>query len=117
MNNVAELTHKEYWQELLRSHKEAELVKALEAAPVVEAADFLSQLLPIEALGILEKLPVGAQGAVFTEFDDPYQIVLYYLVDKKQFANIFSNMPSGDRADFYQKLDGKEQARLLPYLT
>lgn len=117
MNNVADLTHKEYWQELLRTQKEKELVEALEAAPVVEVADFLSQLLPIKTLEILEKLSDGAQGAVFTEFDDPYQLDLYYLASKRQFANIFSNMPSGYRADFYQKLDGKEQARLLPYLT
>ena len=117
MNNVTDLTHKEYWQELLRRQKEEELAEELEAAPVVEVADFLSQLLPTKALEILENLPIDVQGAVFTEFDEPYQLALYYLVDKKKFANIFSNMPSGYRADFYQKLDGKEQARLLPYLT
>ncbi|OJW72253.1 MAG: magnesium transporter [Candidatus Amoebophilus sp. 36-38] len=117
MNNVAELIQKEHWQGLLVPQKEEELIHALQAAPVVEVADFLAQLSPTKTLGLLTKLSVTTQGAIFAEFDEEYQSILYRLADKKDFANIFSHMPSGHRADFYQKLDGKEQARLLPYLT
>jgi magnesium transporter len=117
MNNVAELTKQEYWQGLLARQKEDELINSLEDAPIVEAADFLAQLSPTKTLGILIKLPVSMQGAIFAEFDDSYQSILYRLTDKKDFAYIFSSMPSEYRADFYQRLDGKEQARLLPYLT
>ncbi|MHB9147961.1 MAG: magnesium transporter [Candidatus Amoebophilus sp.] len=117
MNNGADLTQQEYWQGLLARQKEDELIDFLEDAPIVEAADFLAQLSPTKTLGILIKLPVSMQGAIFAEFDDSYQSILYRLADKKDFAYIFSSMPSEYRADFYQRLDGKEQARLLPYLT
>jgi magnesium transporter len=117
MNNLAESTQKEYWQGLLVPQKEEELIHILKEAPIVEVADFLAQLSPTKTLGLLIRLPFPTQGAIFAEFDEEYQSILYRLADKKDFANIFSHMPSGYRADFYQQLDGKEQARLLPYLT
>ncbi len=57
------------------------------------------------------------QGAIFAELDEELQLTLYQLASKKVFATIFSHMPSGYRADFYQQLNDKEQARLFPYLT
>jgi magnesium transporter len=116
MNNAAELTQKEHWEELL-TQQEEKLIKSLEGAPTVEVADFLVRLSPAQSLALLTKLPPNLQGGIFSELDEAYQLILYRLADKKAFAQIFTYMPSGARADFYQNLDGKEQVRLLPYLT
>lgn len=116
MNNAAELTQKEHWEELL-AQQEGELIKSLEGAPTVEVADFLVRLSPTQSLDLLTKLPSNLQGGIFAELDEAYQLILYRLADKRAFAQIFTYMPSGARADFYQNLDGKEQVRLLPYLT
>lgn len=116
MNNAAELTKKEHWEGLLAQHEQG-LIQSLEGAPAVEVADFLLRLSPTQSLDLLTKLPLNLQGSIFAELDEAYQLILYRLADKRSFAQIFTYMPSGARADFYQNLDGKEQVRLLPYLT
>jgi magnesium transporter len=42
---------------------------------------------------------------------------LFKTVSKKRFAQIFENMPSENRADFFQHLTQEEQSSLLPYLS
>ena len=117
MENVAELTHLEHWTQLLAQQQEQKLLTLLSGAPVVEVAEFLAQQTPNKLLALLNSLPPAMKGAVFAELDQERQLMLYHLASKKDFADIFSHMPSGDRADFYQQLDDKEQGRLFPYLT
>jgi magnesium transporter len=117
MNTTPEITHLAHWSQLLAEHQQNQLLALLSNAPVIEVADFLSQQNPESCLSLLTALPPGLQGAVFAELDEEQQMTLYQLASKKTFSIIFSHMPSGDRADFYQRLDDKEQARLFPYLT
>jgi len=117
MNNPSELSKYEAWHKLIAIQNEVDLIKQLNDAPTVQVADFLHELSPTKSLNILLKLSLVVQGAVFTEFEEEYQFMLYRLADKKDFADIFSHMPSGYRADFYQKMESKEQARLFPYLS
>jgi magnesium transporter len=117
MNATSEITHLAHWSQLLANQQESELLKQLNDAPVVGIADFLGQQNPEQCLSLLTGLQEELQGAVFAELDEAYQLALYQMASKKSFATIFSTMPSGDRADFYQKLDDKEQARIFPYLT
>lgn len=117
MDNVVEVTQLQYWTQLLEQGQEQELLTLLGSAPVVEVADFLAQQTSEKLRALLTLLPAEVQGAVFAEFDEQRQLTLYHLASKKDFAIIFSHMPSSARADFYQQLDDKEQARLFPYLT
>jgi magnesium transporter len=80
-------------------------------------ADFLAQQSTADLLALLARLPVEMQGAVFAEFDEQRQQAVYQLASKRDFATIFSHMPSSDRADFYQQMNDREQAKLFPYLT
>ena len=117
MGDVVKTTQFQPWTQLLEQRQEQELLALLSNAPVVEVADFLAQQPAEHLLELLVRLPVEVQGATFAEFDEQRQQTLYQLAIKKDFATIFSHMPSSDRADFYQQLDDKEQARLFPYLT
>ena len=114
---LTEVNSKGRWQELWVQGNENALIQQLAIAPIVEVADFLSSLPVAKTLRVLTQLPQPIQGMVFAEFDEPYQLLIYKLAAKKYFANIFSCMPSDSRADFYQKLDGREQVRLFPYLN
>ncbi|MEO1219358.1 MAG: magnesium transporter [Bacteroidota bacterium] len=115
--HTTEIVHLNSWNQLLAQHQEQQLSTLLSHAPPVEISDFLLKQSPATALKILTPLPQPLQGSVFAELDGSYQLSLYQLASKKNFAAIFSHMPSDDRADFYQRLGDKEQARLFPYLT
>ena len=117
MDNVVKTTQLQSWTQLLEQRQEQELLALLSSAPVVEVADFLAQQPAEHLLALLVRLPAEVRGATFAEFDEQRQQTLYQLASKKDFAPIFSHMPSSERADFYQQLDDKEQARLFPYLT
>lgn len=110
-------TQFEHWTELLNQGQEQELLAYLRDAPIVSVKDFLGRQSPDKLLKLLTLLPIEVQGAIFAEFDEQLQLALYQRASRKIFSFIFSQIPSGDRADFYQRLDDKEQLRLLPYLA
>lgn len=117
MSNAVETTQLRSWKQLLEQGQESELLALLSRAPVVGVADFLAQQATADLLALLAQLPVEMQGAVFAEFDEQRQQAVYQLASKRDFATIFSHMPSSDRADFYQQMNDREQAKLFPYLT
>ena len=117
MSNAVETTQLRSWKQLLEQGQESELLALLSRAPVVGVADFLAQQSTADLLALLTRLPVEMQGAVFAEFDEQRQQAVYQLASKRDFATIFSHMPSSDRADFYQQMNDREQAKLFPYLT
>lgn len=117
MSNAVETTQLRSWKQLLEQGQESELLALLSRAPVVGVADFLAQQATADLLALLARLPVEMQGAVFAEFDEQRQQAVYQLASKRDFATIFSHMPSSDRADFYQQMNDREQAKLFPYLT
>ena len=117
MSNAVETTQLRSWKQLLEQGQESELLALLSSAPVVGVADFLAQQATADLLALLARLPVEMQGAVFAEFDEQRQQAVYQLASKRDFATIFSHMPSSDRADFYQQMNDREQAKLFPYLT
>ena len=117
MNNAVETTQLRSWKQLLEQGQESELLALLSSAPVVGVAEFLAQQSTADLLALLARLPVEMQGAVFAEFDEQRQQAVYQLASKRDFATIFSHMPSSDRADFYQQMNDREQAKLFPYLT
>lgn len=117
MSNAVETTQLRSWKQLLAQGQESELLALLSRAPVVGVADFLAQQATADLLALLARLPVEMQGAVFAEFDEQRQQAVYQLASKRDFATIFSHMPSSDRADFYQQMNDREQAKLFPYLT
>ena len=117
MNNAVETTQLRSWKQLLEQGQESELLALLSSAPVVGVAEFLAQQSTADLLALLARLPVEMQGAVFAEFDEQRQQAVYQLASKRDFAIIFSHMPSSDRADFYQQMNDREQAKLFPYLT
>lgn len=116
MSNAVETTQLRSWKQLLEQGQESELLALLSRAPVVGVADFLAQQATADLLALLTRLPVEMQGAVFAEFDEQRQQAVYQLASKRDFATIFSHMPSSDRADFYQQMNDREQAKLFPYL-
>ena len=117
MSNAVETTQLRSWKQLLEQGQESELLALLSSAPVVGVAEFLAQQSTADLLALLVRLPVEMQGAVFAEFDEQRQQAVYQLASKRDFAIIFSHMPSSDRADFYQQMNDREQAKLFPYLT
>ena len=117
MSNAVETTQLRSWKQLLEQGQESELLALLSRAPVVGVADLLAQQATADLLALLARLPVEMQGAVFAEFDEQRQQAVYQLASKRDFATIFSHMPSSDRADFYQQMNDREQAKLFPYLT
>ena len=104
------------WTQLLEQQQEERLLTVLSGAPIAEVADFLAQQPHEQLLKLFTRLSYELQGAVFADFDEEQQHMLYQLFDKNTFAQLFNHIPSHQRAEFYQSLGEKEQVRLLPYL-
>jgi len=117
MTDTVETANLTQWTELLVQQKEEQLLALLCDAPFIEAAEFLTQQPPLQLLALLTRLPQELQGAIFANFSEEKQLTLYQLLTKKDFAGIFTHIPSHQRAEFYQQLGDKEQVQLLPYLS
>ncbi|MEL6412505.1 MAG: magnesium transporter [Bacteroidota bacterium] len=106
-----------HWTQLLEQHQQEVLLMHLREAPTVEVAEFLTQQPVQQLLTLFVGLPDELQGIVFAEFEAEQQQLLYHHMGKKEFATLFAHIPSHERSEFYQRLNDREQTRLLPYLT
>lgn len=105
------------WQDFLDNKRKAKLLKILRDSPAIEVAEFLAlQKSPEVILGIILQLPNEFCADIFIEFDNDFQKELFDTWDVKNFARIFTVMPSQHRVDFYKILDHKDQIKLLPFL-
>jgi len=116
MTNTVGTANLVQWTQLLEQQQEKQLLALLCEAPIIEVAEFLSQQPSPKLLSLFTRLPQELQGATFADFEEEQQLILYQLLSKKEFANLFSHIPSHQRAEFYQQLGHSEQIRLLPYL-
>lgn len=105
------------WRSLLEKNAKKELLTSLEEAPVVEVTDFLSEQPLSVCIDVFRKFNYSKQADIFCDFSTEKQLDIFYVVEMEHFANIFENMPSDLRADFYLDLDEREQVKLLPYLS
>jgi magnesium transporter len=94
-----------------------EMVPVMKKMPVVEVAEILQAIDETYLFNILDRFSLEQQGLIFSEFQMVKQLDLFKSVSKKRFAQIFENMPSENRADFFQHLTQKEQSSLLPFLS
>lgn len=92
-------------------------VPTLKKMPVVEVGEILQPLSDVHLFKVLDYFSPEQQGLIFAEFPMAQQLNLFKSVSQKRFAHIFENMPSDNRADFFQHLAQHEQAALLPYLS
>ena len=104
-------------QEFNQIDRIMKLVPVLKKMPVTDVSDILYGIDEIYLFDILDAFPDEHQGLVFSEFPMARQLELSRTVSKKRFAIIFENMPSDNRADFFQHLTLDEQASLLPFLS
>lgn len=116
MADANEKTDLAHWETLLSQQQERLLLELLSDAPAIEVAEFLSRLPSQKLQSLLVNLPLELQGAIFADFELEQQLTLCRLLDKKTFAKIFTQIPSNQRAEFYQQLSDKAQVQLLPYL-
>ena len=116
MDNASPEKNLVQWTQLLEQHEEQKLLTLLCDAPIIEVAEFLTLQPTQKLVKLLTLLPQELQGAVFADFEEEQQHVLLQLLCKKDFAGIFTHIPSHQRAEFYQKLRDNEQIQLLPYL-
>lgn len=101
---------------LIEEGKISELKEYFDEVPEADVVEFLEDL-PIEdSIQYLEGMEIELRGRVFSYLSPELQLEIFHKFDKMTFANIFENMYSDMRADFYQELDQKEQIELIPYL-
>ncbi|MEL6152566.1 MAG: CBS domain-containing protein, partial [Bacteroidota bacterium] len=117
MSQLVEKKSLAHWTQLLEQHQQEVLLMHLREAPTVEVAEFLTQQPVQQLLTLFVGLPDELQGIVFAEFEAEQQQLLYHHMGKKEFATLFAHIPSHERSEFYQRLNDREQTRLLPYLT
>jgi magnesium transporter len=115
---MSEIEEKELLKEdLLYTDDIPSLIPTLQKLPTVEVAELLWELSEERILEALLLFPPDQQGAIVTDLDYDTQYWLFNNMDRRKFSEMFENMHSSDRADFYRELSKQEQAKLLPYLT
>jgi magnesium transporter len=80
------------------------MVPVMKKMPVVEVGEILQAIDETYLFNILDRFSLEQQGLIFSEFPMVKQLDLFKTVSKKRFAQIFENMPSENRADFFQHL-------------
>lgn len=93
-----------------------EMVPVMQKMPVVEVAEILLSIDETYLLNVLDRFTPEQQGLIVAEFPLVKQLNLFKAISQKRFAKLFENMPSDNRADFFQHLTQQEQSLLLPYL-
>lgn len=117
MEQVEEVEKVNYLHELLNKAKINELISILQEMPTVEVADFLQNLEEEKNIVLLlKKFTPSNQGSIFSDFDEDLQLRLVEILDRREFATIFTHMSSDIRADLYQELTAEQQTALLPFL-
>ncbi len=94
-----------------------ELVPVMQKIPVIEVAAVLLSIDETYLLNVLDRFTMEKQGLIVAEFPMVRQLNLFKNTSQKRFAKLFENMPSDNRADFFQHLTQQEQSLLLPYLS
>ncbi len=94
-----------------------ELVPVMQKMPVIEVAEILQSIDETYLLNVLDRFTTEQQGLIVAEFPMVKQLNLFKGTSQKRFAKLFENMPSDNRADFFQHLTQQEQSLLLPYLS
>ena len=94
-----------------------ELVPVMQKMPVIEVAEILQSIDETYLLNLLDRFNIEQQGLIIAEFPMARQLNLFKGSSQKRFAKLFENMPSDNRADFFQHLTQQEQSLLLPYLS
>ncbi len=102
---------------LIRAQEWEALVAILKKMPVVDVVEVLAQLEDDILIEVLGYFNVEEQGYIVSDFDLEKQLKVFDLLDRKSFADIFTNMASDIRADLYQELDREQQLQLLPFLN
>ncbi len=94
-----------------------EILPIIRNMPPVEVAELLDEFDSDAIAFILKNLDIEQQGLVVAEFNLSRQIELFKILNKREFAKIFEQMPPDVYVDLYQHLEPEEQAELLPYLS
>ncbi len=102
---------------LIRAQEWDALVAVLRKMPVVDIVDVLNGLDDETLIEVLGLFNLEEQGYIVSDFNRETQMKLFNLLDRKTFADIFTNMASDVRADFYQELDREQQLQMLPFLN
>jgi magnesium transporter len=94
-----------------------ELIPVMQKMPVIEVAEILQSIDENYLLNVLDRFTAEQQGLIVSEFSMVMQLNIFKSTSQKRFAKLFENMPSDNRADFFQHLTQQEQSLLLPYLS
>lgn len=105
----------EQWDSLLKDQQESVLKEALYEAPLIEVADFISKKSLKTFLKLFSFFDRPTQATLFSFFSEEQQLKIYSKLPRRVLADILVHMASDERVDFYQKLDEREQTKLLPY--
>lgn len=117
MKDLATIARFNRWNRLLKRRSDYELAKSLEKSPVVDVAEFLEKKNTKILVKIISLLSNEIKAGVFENLTEVKQMAIYHYMRYKEFSTIFSLLQSDQRADFYQRLNAKEQTKLLPYLN
>ncbi len=104
-------------EDILQAPDIKPFIPILQKMPTVEVAEILWELTDDKLLEALLLFRPDQQGAIVNDLGFETQYFLFQNMNRRQFAEMFENMDSATRADFYRELSKKEQINLLPYLT
>jgi magnesium transporter len=104
-------------KDLLEPDKYSELLPVLQRMPTVEVAELLWDLDTEKLLLIIPLFTPEQQGMIVSDWDWDTTYAVFNAMSRRQFAVVFENMHSAERASFYRELDRNEQINLLPYLS
>lgn len=101
---------------LVEENDKEKLREALEEFPTAYVVDFLAEKQETQIIDILKILELEDSGRLFSYFSTDKQYEIYKILDKRTFADLFTNMYSDSRADLFQELTKEEQIEILPFL-
>lgn len=105
---LKEIIEKKSWSQFV------EICKEIHPA---EIADLLSSLAPNEVWQLIEKVDLETRSEIFSHLDLDLQTEIAEIINRKQLAELLTEMPSDDRVDLFKKFPEEKQELILPALA
>ncbi|WP_430614545.1 magnesium transporter MgtE N-terminal domain-containing protein [Flavobacterium sp. JP2137] len=94
-----------------------QIVPVLKKMPVREISDVLVGVDNAVLMRLFKEFTTEIQAAIFTHFNLVKQLSYFQFIPKQQFSELFDNMSSQQRHDWFTVLTEQEQIELLPYVV
>lgn len=104
-------------KEIIEKKSWSQFVEICREIHPAEIADLLSSLEPNEVWQLIEKVDLETRSEIFSHLDLLLQTEIAAIINRKQLAELLTEMPSDDRVDLFKKFPEAKQELILPALA